>query len=85
MDSSHESFSFDFGPFEEVHSWRKLPDCDEFVGDRRSKHTLVHYQVVPIMHVFPVDFFVGSSIHALVSIKGLFCEAFKVHLTYLTS
>lgn len=25
-------------------SWKKLPDCDEFVGARRSKHTMVAYK-----------------------------------------
>ena len=26
-----------------VHRWRKMPECDEFVGARRSKHTMVGY------------------------------------------
>ena len=26
-----------------VHRWRKMPECDEFVGARRSKHTMVAY------------------------------------------
>ena len=26
-----------------VHRWRKMPECDEFVGARRSKHTMVSY------------------------------------------
>ncbi len=29
---SAESLSLDFGPFETVHKWKKMPDCDEFVG-----------------------------------------------------
>ena len=24
--------SLDFGPFETVHKWKRMPDCDEFVG-----------------------------------------------------
>uniref|UniRef100_A0A8D2QR70 Leucine zipper like transcription regulator 1 n=1 Tax=Zosterops lateralis melanops TaxID=1220523 RepID=A0A8D2QR70_ZOSLA len=27
-----------------VHRWRRLPPCDEFVGARRSKHTVVAYR-----------------------------------------
>lgn len=38
---SFESLTLDFGPAETVHHWAKLPECDEFVGSRRSKHTLV--------------------------------------------
>ncbi|XP_066280892.1 leucine-zipper-like transcriptional regulator 1 [Branchiostoma lanceolatum] len=39
-----EYMTLDFGPFETVHRWRKLPPCDEFVGARRSKHTVVPYK-----------------------------------------
>eukprot|EP00794_Sanderia_malayensis_P013893 gene13893-15341_t len=38
---SFESLTLDFGPSETVHHWIQLPECDEFVGSRRSKHTLV--------------------------------------------
>ena len=27
-----------------VFRWRKMPACDEFVGARRSKHTVVSYK-----------------------------------------
>jgi len=37
------SLILDFGHVETLHSWRKLPECDEFVGARRSKHTMVAY------------------------------------------
>lgn len=33
-----------FGPFETVHRWKRMPECDEFVGARRSKHTVVAYK-----------------------------------------
>lgn len=33
-----------FGPFETVHKWKRMPECDEFVGARRSKHTVVAYK-----------------------------------------
>lgn len=36
--------TLDFGPFETVHRWRRMPECDEFVGARRSKHTVVAYK-----------------------------------------
>ena len=39
-----DSLTLDFGPFETVFRWRKMPDCDEFVGARRSKHTMVAYK-----------------------------------------
>ncbi|PIK58930.1 putative leucine-zipper-like transcriptional regulator 1, partial [Apostichopus japonicus] len=34
----------DSGPFETVHRWKRMPACDEFVGARRSKHTVVAYK-----------------------------------------
>ena len=44
MMESQDCLTLDFGPFEEVHRWRQMPECDEFVGARRSKHTIVTYQ-----------------------------------------
>lgn len=38
-----EAFTLEIGPFEAVHRWKSLPECDEFVGARRSKHTMVAY------------------------------------------
>jgi hypothetical protein len=31
-----ECLTLDFGPFEAVHRWRRMPECDEFVGARYS-------------------------------------------------
>ena len=43
--SDHETFSdcltLEFGPFEPIDCWRKMPECDKFVGAPRSKHTMV--------------------------------------------
>ncbi len=39
-----EFLTLDFGPYETVHRWRRLGECDEFVGSRRSKHTIVSYR-----------------------------------------
>ena len=33
--------TLDFAPKEPHHLWKKLPACEEFVGARRSKHTMV--------------------------------------------
>ncbi|KAF7993226.1 hypothetical protein HCN44_006286 [Aphidius gifuensis] len=46
MDSNPtaECLTLDFGPFETVHRWQRMPECDEFVGARRSKHTVVAYK-----------------------------------------
>uniref|UniRef100_A0A0D9RKB8 Leucine-zipper-like transcriptional regulator 1 n=1 Tax=Chlorocebus sabaeus TaxID=60711 RepID=A0A0D9RKB8_CHLSB len=41
---SVEYLTLNFGPLETVHRWRRLPPCDEFVGARRSKHTVVAYK-----------------------------------------
>jgi len=41
---SAECLTLDFGPFETVHRWVRMPACDEFVGARRSKHTVVAYK-----------------------------------------
>uniref|UniRef100_UPI00358FA4E7 leucine-zipper-like transcriptional regulator 1 n=1 Tax=Myxine glutinosa TaxID=7769 RepID=UPI00358FA4E7 len=39
-----EFLTLNFGHFETTHRWRRLPPCDEFVGARRSKHTVVAYK-----------------------------------------
>ncbi|CAH0765579.1 unnamed protein product [Bemisia tabaci] len=39
-----ECLTLDFGSFETVHRWKRMPECDEFVGARRSKHTVVAYK-----------------------------------------
>ncbi|XP_014218455.1 leucine-zipper-like transcriptional regulator 1 [Copidosoma floridanum] len=46
MDNNYppECLVLDFGPFETVHRWQRMPECDEFVGARRSKHTVVAYK-----------------------------------------
>jgi len=41
------------GHSETVHQWFKLPECDEFVGPRRSKHTLVAWG--DLLYVFGGD------------------------------
>nr|XP_054748886.1 leucine-zipper-like transcriptional regulator 1 [Lytechinus pictus] len=38
-----QDVTIDSGPYETVHRWRQMPECDEFVGARRSKHTVVAY------------------------------------------
>ncbi|XP_044740473.1 leucine-zipper-like transcriptional regulator 1 isoform X2 [Chrysoperla carnea] len=38
------NLTLEFGPFETVHKWKRMPECDEFVGARRSKHTVVAYK-----------------------------------------
>ncbi|XP_059143306.1 leucine-zipper-like transcriptional regulator 1 [Physella acuta] len=50
---STECLTLDFGPFETVHMWKPMPECDEFVGARRSKHTVVAYKEA--LYVFGGD------------------------------
>ncbi|CAH1786003.1 unnamed protein product [Owenia fusiformis] len=50
---SAECLTLDFGPFETVHRWKQMPECDEFVGARRSKHTVVAYKEA--LYVFGGD------------------------------
>ncbi|XP_067650775.1 leucine-zipper-like transcriptional regulator 1 [Haliotis asinina] len=50
---STECLTLDFGPFETVHRWKQMPECDEFVGARRSKHTVVAYKEA--LYVFGGD------------------------------
>lgn len=38
---TEDDLTLNFGPSEPVHSWKKLSSCEEFVGYRRSKHTIV--------------------------------------------
>lgn len=35
---STECLTLDFGPFETVHRWKRMPECDEFVGARYVFH-----------------------------------------------
>ena len=30
--SSMDCLSLDFGPFEAINCWKKMPECDKFVG-----------------------------------------------------
>lgn len=36
-----ECLTLDFGPFEAVHRWRRMPECDEFVGARYVNNSCV--------------------------------------------
>lgn len=36
-----EDMALNFNPREPLHKWRKLSSCEEFVGTKRSKHTIV--------------------------------------------
>ncbi|KYM96376.1 Leucine-zipper-like transcriptional regulator 1 [Cyphomyrmex costatus] len=38
-----DAMTLNFGPFETVHRWQRMPECAEFVGASRSKHTMVAY------------------------------------------
>ena len=31
---SAECLTLDFGPYETAHLWKRMPECDEFVGAR---------------------------------------------------
>ncbi|RWS21527.1 leucine-zipper-like transcriptional regulator 1, partial [Leptotrombidium deliense] len=43
-DSSSETLTLEFRSMETANQWRRCQDCDEFVGSRRSKHTIVSYK-----------------------------------------
>ena len=43
-DSSSECLTLDFGPYEDLNLWRKMPECDKFVGAPRSKHAIVKFR-----------------------------------------
>lgn len=38
-----EGMTLNFNPREPVHKWKKLSSCEEFVGTKRSKHTIVSW------------------------------------------
>ena len=42
-ENSVDCLTLDFGPFEAVNSWQKMPDVNKFVGAPRSKHTIVTF------------------------------------------
>ena len=41
VELSEEDLSLNFCPAEPIHCWKKLSSCEEFVGTKRSKHTIV--------------------------------------------
>ena len=41
LDLDGDSMALNFHPRESMHKWRKLSSCEEFVGTKRSKHTIV--------------------------------------------
>ena len=41
MGSLGEDMALNFNPREPAHKWKKLSSCEEFVGTKRSKHTIV--------------------------------------------
>jgi N-acetylneuraminic acid mutarotase len=43
-ENSADCLTLDFGPFETINRWRKMPECDKFVGAPRSKHTVVAFK-----------------------------------------
>lgn len=43
-DPTDQGLQLDFEPFETIHKWKREGECDEFVGARRSKHTVVAYK-----------------------------------------
>ena len=42
-ENSVDCLTLDFGPFEAVNRWQKMPDVSKFVGAPRSKHTIVTF------------------------------------------
>ncbi|CAH3029867.1 unnamed protein product [Porites evermanni] len=48
-----DTLSLDFGRCVTVNRWKGMPECDEFVGARRSKHTLVAWN--DALYVFGGD------------------------------
>lgn len=42
--TGENSLTLDFSPFETILQWKRMLECDEFVGARRSKHTVVAYK-----------------------------------------
>jgi len=42
-ENSVDCLTLDFGPFEAVNRWQKMPDVNKFVGAPRSKHTIVTF------------------------------------------
>ncbi|KAJ0173190.1 hypothetical protein K1T71_011366 [Dendrolimus kikuchii] len=47
------SLRMEFGPFETVYKWKRMSECYEFVGAKRSKHTAVAYK--DALYVFGGD------------------------------
>lgn len=51
---SEDDFTLNFGPsIQPAHCWKKLSSCEEFVGAKRSKHTIVAWNEK--MYVFGGD------------------------------
>ncbi|KAK6617125.1 hypothetical protein RUM43_014727 [Polyplax serrata] len=48
-----DSITLDFGPFERVHTWKRISRCDKYNSAPRSKHTVVAYK--DVIYIFGGD------------------------------
>lgn len=48
-----ENITLDFGPFERVHTWKRISRCDKYNSAARSKHTVVAYK--DVIYIFGGD------------------------------
>ena len=76
-DSLDSCLTLDFGPFETIHRWRKMPECAEFVGARRSKHTAVAYK--ESVYIFGGDDGAGI-INLLIRVAFCFLDFIAMHI-----
>lgn len=38
------SLMLNFSSMDTILQWKRMPECDKFVGERRNKHTVVAYK-----------------------------------------
>lgn len=53
---SVEYLTLNFGPFETVHRWRRLPQCDEFVGARYTVYLFIYNSFSPLTSPLKLSF-----------------------------
>ena len=63
-ENSVDCLTLDFGPFEAVNRWQKMPDVSKFVGAPRSKHTIVTFNNgIYVRFLFSQGIYVRSRIY----------------------
>ena len=76
-----ECLTLDFGPYETVHRWKRMPACDEFVGARYDVNQSYIGILTFVVLVAPrMTSFVVKEIFSYSILISIYFESFLFHL-----